>query len=88
VAGVTQLDHCIGCNRFGVVEQVSSICARCLYGRNRGLKWALWMDRCRRDPRWARAVYDRISTERGRRTFIEVFGLPPRFAEEGDTVTE
>lgn len=79
VANVTRLGHCVGCEKFGVVEQVSGVCARCLFGRNRGLKCAVMMDRCRRDPRWARAVYDRITTERGRQTFIEVFGLPPRF---------
>jgi hypothetical protein len=81
VAAVTQLGRCVGCEKFGVVEQVSKVCARCLYGGNRGLKGALWMDRCRRDPRWARAVYELIQTERGRRTFEEVFGIPPRFPE-------
>jgi len=82
VAEVTHVGRCVGCERFGVVERVASICVRCLYGRNRGLKWALWMGRCRRDPRWARAVYDRITTQRGRRTFEEVFGIPPRFDDD------
>lgn len=87
VANVTHLGHCVGCETFGVVEHVSGVCARCLFGPRRGLKWALMMDRCRREPRWARAVYDRIISERGRRTFIEIFGLPPRFdADDHDRV--
>lgn len=87
MADVTHIRRCLGCDRFGVVERASGVCVRCLFGRNRGLKWALWMDRCRRDPRWARAVYDQITTERGRRVFMAVFGIPPRFLQ-GESASE
>lgn len=81
-ASITCIGACLGCTRVGVLERESRVCARCVYGKNRGLKWALWMDRCRHDARWARAVYDRIKGERARRLFIEVFGLPPRFDDD------
>lgn len=83
MAGVTHIGLCLGCDKSRVVDEDVPICMECLVGPRRGRKWALMMDRCRKDKRFARAVYDQIKTERGRRLFIQAFGLPPRFKEEG-----
>lgn len=87
-ANVVSIGRCLGCNRSRVVDQAVPICMTCLLGPRRGRKWAFMMHECRTKPRFARRVFDAIKSEHGRRVFMEAFGLPPRFEEEGDDADE
>lgn len=81
MAEVTRVGHCVGCNRFRVVDAEDSICADCLTSPLRGRGWALTMHRCRTDPRFAREVFDAIRSDRGRLLFIKLLGVPRPRAE-------
>lgn len=87
-ANITTIDKCLGCDRTRVVDASVPICMECLLGARRGRVWALRMHECRTNPRFARKVYDAIKTDHGRRVFMQAFGLPPRFEEEGDVADE
>lgn len=84
---VTHVGRCVGCNRFRVVDATDSICNDCLTSPLRGRRWALNMERCRTDPEFARAVYDAIGSDRGRRIFIALLGVPRTYTE-GETSDE
>lgn len=87
-ANVVTIARCLGCDRSRVVDASVPICMQCLLGPRRGRKWAFMMHECRTNPRFARSVFDAIKTEDGRRVFVQAFGLPPRFEQEGGPADE
>jgi hypothetical protein len=50
------------------------VCIAFLQGPRRGRAWAETSHRCRTDPAFAREVYAKIATERGRALFKMLYG--------------
>ncbi len=67
---IPQIGRCIGCFRPARLDD--GVCRPCL--TQRGRWWAEMSHRCRTDPEFARAVYERIGYERGRRIFVLMYG--------------
>lgn len=65
----------MGCDR-GPRKVDEGVCEECLQHPKRGRKWAQQAHRCRTEPDFARKTYDSISTERGKKLFVALFGLP------------
>jgi len=74
VSVVARIGPCKGCARVARLDD--GVCLGCLGSPRRGRRWAELGDRVRRDPELARQVFDAITSDRGRRLFVTMFGLP------------
>lgn len=70
MSNVVHIGRCIGCDRPGRLD--NDVCDACL--TRRGRKWAEMSNRCRTDPEFALAVYERIGSDRGRELFLRMYG--------------
>jgi hypothetical protein len=71
-ADVFSIGYCEGCDRMAELD--AGACHECL--SRRGRRWVEMSWRCRTDPEFARAVYARIATVRGRMIFAFFYGDP------------
>jgi hypothetical protein len=69
-----QIGYCKGCDRF--LKLNSGVCDDCLTGPHRGREWANMMHKCRCNSKYAKVIYNSIKTDRGRRLFVLMFGIP------------
>jgi hypothetical protein len=69
-AVIPEIGRCIGCDRIARLDD--GVCQPCL--TKVGRRWAAMSHRCRTDPKFALAVYERIKNDRGRRLFLQIFG--------------
>lgn len=67
-AVISEIGRCIGCDRPSRLDD--GVCEPCLHHPKRGRRWAELAHRCRTDPEFARAAYERIKDDRGRRMFL------------------
>jgi predicted amidophosphoribosyltransferase len=67
---IPQIGRCIGCNQPSRLDD--GVCDDCL--TQHGRKWAELSNRCRTDPEFARAVYEKIATGKGRAMFLAMYG--------------
>ena len=67
---VVHIGRCIGCDRSSRLDD--GVCTACL--TRRGRKWAEMSNRCRTDPEFALAVYEQLTTDRGRELFLAMYG--------------
>ncbi len=74
---VPTIGRCIGCDRPSRIFE--GVCDDCL--QHRGRRWAELAHRCRTDLDFARVVYARIESVRGRELFVHLFG--PEVVGEG-----
>lgn len=71
---VSEIGRCKGCDRMERVED--GVCVECLSSPVRGRRWAEMSHRCRTDREFARQVFARIDTQRGRALFTIMYGDP------------
>lgn len=74
------IGRCKGCDAVRRLDE--GVCHACLVPP-RGRVWARMSHRVRTDPEFALAVYRRITTDAGRRTFVRAYGLPEEAAHGG-----
>ncbi len=67
---VITIGRCIGCDRPARLDD--GVCLDCLV--QRGRRWAELVHRCRVDPNFRSAIYDRIKTPHGRELFRSLVG--------------
>lgn len=70
MSNLAHIGRCIGCDRPDRLDD--GVCNACL--TRRGRKWAELSHRCRTDPEFALAVFDRITSDRGRELFLSMYG--------------
>lgn len=80
VSALATIGMCMGCAAVRRLDE--GVCPECLVPP-RGRAWARMSHRVRTDPEFALAVYRRITTDAGRRTFVRAYGLPAEAARSG-----
>ena len=73
---IIPIGRCIGCDRMAGLDE--RVCHDCLASPRRGRKWAEVSHRCRREPAFAAAVYQQLTTPAARDLFRRMYGVPKR----------
>ena len=71
---VTSIGKCIGCLKMSVLDEGVGKC--CLNNPQRGRVWAKTAQKVRSNPEFAKKVYNSVETLKGKKLFVEMFGLP------------